>query len=134
MGLQYSGLENSMDCIALGVAKSQTERCSNNQRSNKTQLNRRQELDSGTSLPGGPGVKNSPSNAADKGLIPGWGTKIPCPSGQLSLSTATREAHVPQLPSPHCPATATAEPVCPRAHTPQLESLCMATTEPACHS
>ena len=106
-----------MDCTAHGVAKSQTERLSVNQRSNtRPQLNRSQELDSGTSLPGGLGVKNLPSNAVDKGLIPGWGTKIPHASGQLSLSAATREAHEPQLPSPHCPTTATTEPVCPRAH------------------
>ena len=99
------------------VLQSQTERLSVNQRSNtRPQLNRSQELDFGTSLPGGPGVKNSPSNAVDKGFIPGWGTKIPHASGQLSLSTAVREAHVPQLPSPHCPTTATTEPVCSRAH------------------
>ena len=28
-------------------------------------------------FPGGPVVKNPPSNAGDSGLIPGWGTKIP---------------------------------------------------------
>ena len=28
-------------------------------------------------FPGGPVVKNLPYNAGDKGLIPGWGTKIP---------------------------------------------------------
>ena len=28
-------------------------------------------------FPGGAGVKNPPSNAGDKGLIPGGGTKIP---------------------------------------------------------
>ena len=28
-------------------------------------------------FPGGPVVKNPPSNARDVGLIPGWGTKIP---------------------------------------------------------
>ena len=28
-------------------------------------------------FPGGPVVKNPPSNARDMGLIPGWGTKIP---------------------------------------------------------
>ena len=26
---------------------------------------------------GGPGVRNSPSNASDVGSLPGWGTKIP---------------------------------------------------------
>ena len=67
-------------------------------------------------LPGGPLTENPISNAGDMGFIPGWGTKIPHASGQLSLSTAVREAHVPQLPSPHCPTTATTEPVCSRAH------------------
>ena len=28
-------------------------------------------------FPGGPVVKNLPSNAGDVGWIPGWGTKIP---------------------------------------------------------
>ena len=28
-------------------------------------------------FPGGPVVKNPPSNAGDAGLIPGWGTKSP---------------------------------------------------------
>ena len=32
---------------------------------------------------GGPMVKNSPCNAEDLSLVPGWGTKIPCASGQL---------------------------------------------------
>ena len=36
-------------------------------------------------FPGGPVVKNSPSNAGDKGLLPGWGTKISYAMGQLSL-------------------------------------------------
>ena len=35
-------------------------------------------------LPGGPVVKNLPSNAGDEGSIPGWGTKIPDATGQLS--------------------------------------------------
>ena len=36
-------------------------------------------------LPGGPVVKNPPSNAGDLSLIPGQGTKIPPVMGQLSL-------------------------------------------------
>ena len=32
-----------------------------------------------------PVVKNPPSNAGDAGLIPGWGTKDPHASRQLSL-------------------------------------------------
>ena len=35
-------------------------------------------------FPGGPVVKNLPSNAGDAGLIPGWGTKTPHATGQLS--------------------------------------------------
>ena len=40
-------------------------------------------------FPGGPVVKNLPCNAGDVGSIPGWGTKIPHASDQLSpLATA----------------------------------------------
>ena len=43
-------------------------------------------------FPGGPVVKNLPSNAGDKGLIPGWGSKIQHAMLQLlSPSAATRE-------------------------------------------
>ena len=45
-------------------------------------------------FPGGPGVKNPPSNAGDMGSISGGGTKIPHAPGQLSLCTATREKPV----------------------------------------
>ena len=41
--------------------------------------------------PGGPGVKNPPSNTGDLGSIPGWGTRIPHAEGLLSPHTATRE-------------------------------------------
>ena len=52
-------------------------------------------------FPGGPVVKNPPSNAEDMDLIPGQGTKIPHTPGQLSPSCATsREVHAPQLLSP----------------------------------
>ena len=56
-------------------------------------------------FPGGPVVKNLPSNAGDAGSIPGRGTKIPHAVGQLSLHTATTEpvcsgAHMPQLEKP----------------------------------
>ena len=37
-------------------------------------------------------VKNLPSDTGDAGLIPGWGTKMPCAMGQLSLHTTTRES------------------------------------------
>ena len=43
-------------------------------------------------FPGGPVVKNLPSNAGDTGWIPGWGTKIPHARGQLSPCTATSGA------------------------------------------
>ena len=47
-------------------------------------------------FPGGPMVKNPPSNAGDTGSIPGQGTKIPLAVGQLSLCAAAREP-MPQL-------------------------------------
>ena len=75
-------------------------------------------------FPGGPVVKNSPSNAGDTGSIPGQGTKIPHATGQLS------------------PCTTTAEPACSGACTPQLERSPLATMkdptclnkDPACHN
>jgi len=42
-------------------------------------------------FPGGPLVKNLPSNAGDMGLIPGRGTKIPHAMRQLSLHATTTE-------------------------------------------
>ena len=42
-------------------------------------------------FPGGPVVKNLPSNEGDMGLIPGQGTKIPNAAGQLSLRATTTE-------------------------------------------
>ena len=47
-------------------------------------------------FPGGPVVKNPPSNAGGMGLISGQGTKIPHTTGQLSPHRNYR-AHVPQL-------------------------------------
>ena len=47
-------------------------------------------------FPGGPVVKNAPSDAGDAGSIPRQGNKIPHAMGQLSLLATTREAHVPQ--------------------------------------
>ena len=73
-------------------------------------------------FPGGPAVKNPPSNAGDTGLIPGWGTKIPHATGQLSLRAANYRAHalwslratirvrnsrMPQLEGSPCAATKT---------------------------
>ena len=42
-------------------------------------------------FPGGPVVKNPPSNAGDKGSIPGWGTKIPHATGQINPTAKSRE-------------------------------------------
>ena len=42
-------------------------------------------------LPGGPVVKNPPSNAGDAGSIPGQGTEIPHATGQLSPWATTTE-------------------------------------------
>ena len=42
-------------------------------------------------FPGGPVVKNPPSNAGDAGSIPGQGAKIPQSMRQLSPCTATTE-------------------------------------------
>ena len=64
-------------------------------------------------FPGGPVVKNPPSNAGNGGSIPDWGTKIPHASGQLSLCAAATES------------------VRSGACVPQLLSLRAATTEPA---
>ena len=68
-------------------------------------------------FPGGLAVKNLPSNAGDAGSIPGWGTKIPHASGQLSPCTTTTEL-VCHNQSWHA---ATPGPTHSGAHTPQLE-------------
>ena len=50
-----------------------------------------QEGDEGD-FPGGPVVKNLPSNdAGDAGSISGWGTKIPQATGQVSPRATTTE-------------------------------------------
>ena len=51
-------------------------------------------------FPGGPVVKNPPSNAGDTSSIPGWRTKIPHAAGQLSPGATNYWAHAPQLDSP----------------------------------
>ena len=43
-------------------------------------------------FPGGPVVKNPPSNPGDTDSIPGQGTKIPQTAGQLSQSARTTES------------------------------------------
>ena len=67
-------------------------------------------------FPGGPVVKNPPSNAGDVGLISGQGTKIPHAVGQLS------------------PRAATTKPALSRACVPRLESLPAATKDPTCRN
>ena len=42
-------------------------------------------------FPGGPVVKNLPSNAGNTGSIPGQGTKIPHATGKLSPGATTTE-------------------------------------------
>ena len=42
--------------------------------------------------PGGPVVKNPPSNAGYMGSVPGQGTKLSHATGQLSPCTTTRES------------------------------------------
>ena len=61
-------------------------------------------------LPGGPVVKNPPSNAVDVGSIPGRTTEIPHAAGQLSRCAAAAEptrsgTHVPQLERSPCTTT-----------------------------
>ena len=45
-------------------------------------------------------IKNPPCNAGDAHLIPGWETKIPLASEQLSQCATNIEACLPQLGSP----------------------------------
>ena len=69
-------------------------------------------------FPGGPVVRNSPSNAGDAGSIPSQGIKIPHASEQLSLHAAAteltclnyREARAPQL--ERSPRAAMKDPAC----------------------
>ena len=48
----------------------------------------------GWDFPGGPVVKNPPSNAGDAGSIPGRETRIPHAAGLLNLHATTREKPV----------------------------------------
>ena len=68
--------------------------------------------------PGGPVVKNPPSNAGDVGSILGRGTKIPHAVGQLSWCATTTELE--RLNERVC-MPQTTEPTCPGACAPQLE-------------
>ena len=51
-------------------------------------------------FPGGPVVKNLPSSAGSVDSIPGWGTKIPHATGQVSLYTHDYRARTLQLGTP----------------------------------
>ena len=48
-------------------------------------------------FPGGPVVKNLPSNAGNAGLIPGRGTKIPHAAGQISPHATKKRSQELQL-------------------------------------
>ena len=50
-------------------------------------------------FPGGPVVKNPPSNAGDVGSIPDRGTKIPHAAGQLSPRATTTELRASREPT-----------------------------------
>ena len=67
-------------------------------------------------FPGGPVVKNTPSNAGDAGSIPGQGTQI---------TYATEQMH---------PCSITTDPTHYGAHAPQLERSIHAATERSPHS
>ena len=67
-------------------------------------------------FPGGPVVKNPPSNAGDMGSVPGRGTNIPHAAGQLSPFAT--------LPSLHA---SMREPACCKLQSPRA-------LEPACHN
>ena len=61
-------------------------------------------------FPGGPVVKNPPSNVGDVSSILGWGTKIPHSTGKLSPCATTTEptrsrAHVLQIERSPCTTT-----------------------------
>ena len=81
-------------------------------------------------FPGGPVVKNPPSDAGDTGSIPGQGTKFPHAMGELSPCATTTEL-VPQLESLTAAnygahmlwnlRATTTEPTHPGACAPQLE-------------
>ena len=77
-------------------------------------------------LPGGPIVKNPPSNAGDTGLIPGQGTKIPHAVGQLSPRMTTTEpaSSRARAPQPENSRAATTKPAHSGACAPQLEPTC----------
>ena len=56
-----------------------------NEHTYKTEIDSQTQKTNSWGFPGGPVVKNLPSDAGDRGSIPGQGTKIPRAAGQLSL-------------------------------------------------
>ena len=63
-------------------------RCPKSTKSEETERLRGSSWD----FPGGPVVKNLPSNAGDTGSVPDWGPKIPHATGKLSPLMATKES------------------------------------------
>ena len=115
--LQYSGLENSMDCIVNGVRKS------------RTGLS---DFHFHFSPSGGSVVKNLPASARDMGSIPGPGTKFPHAAEQLSLHAATSEFTCPKVCALQREATTMRSPH--NTTVPLIvtrESLCAATKSPS---
>ena len=74
-GLQFSGENNVPQLHGINVSESQRMLLSKNRNLQKN---------THRDFPGGPVVKNPPSNAGDVGSIPGRGTKIPHAVGQLN--------------------------------------------------
>ena len=61
---------------------------------NKQALNKKKKNQKAQDFPGGPVLKNLPSNAGDVGLIPGKGTKIPHAVGSTKETTYHNENSV----------------------------------------
>ena len=82
----------------------------------------------GRDFPGGPAVRNPPSNAGDSGSIPGRGTGIPRATGQLILRTTTTElaCHNYRAHTPWSQRATTRE---EKTHRPQLERRLRTTTK-----
>ena len=83
----------------------------------------------GEGVPGGPVVKNLPSNAGDVGSIPGWGTKIPYASQQLSLCAATIEPVLQRLGAAPTEARGPWSPFSATTEATAIRSLYIATTD-----
>ena len=66
------------------VIKSQGKRSKEEEQKKRPTKTNPKQLTKWQDFPGGPVVKNPPSNAGDVGSIPGQGTKIPHATGQLS--------------------------------------------------